>query len=109
MSLFTQLQAYYNFHGLRSKSVDASPQSHRALTRAATSSSHWVHYNPITKEFKTWGDKGVHVTKDLSNVDIMKYSSKYRADETANHPPNQSQFAGFISVEVVEKTTFELA
>jgi len=112
MSLFTQLRAYHNFYGFLSKSLAESPKKHRDLTRATTSTSHWfVHYNPATKMFKTWNYDGQvsGITTDLSDKEVVKHSSKRCADKMANHPNNKPRYVGFIAVEVIEKTTFELA
>lgn len=112
MSLFTALRAYHIFYGQYNKKLAESPKKHRELTRAVKSSSCWVHYNPATKMFKTRSRDGQLVvgdTTDLSNKEVVKHSSKRWADETANHPTNKADYAGFISVEVLENTTFELA
>jgi hypothetical protein len=86
-------------------------EKHRELTRAVKSNSYWVHYNPATKMFMTWNhdDQITGITTDLGNEDIIKHSSKHWADEYANHPANHPEYVDFISVEVIEKTTFELA
>lgn len=105
--VMNELKQYYDEYAYKPKILCGNSLSyHSRVTRKEISNSFWVHYNPRTREFKA----GQGTTRDLSHRQLIKHSSKEAADSLALALSSfKDNYTGFISMEVTEKTTFELA